>query len=51
MGFGSSKEGRSSFSEEKEAKRLLFLCSPDQRPRMSGEEFFGSFFKKEHLPS
>jgi hypothetical protein len=39
----------SSFSEEKEAKRLFSLCAEASTGTKS-QKFFGSFFKKEPLP-
>ncbi|MCC6716794.1 MAG: hypothetical protein IT555_02830, partial [Acetobacteraceae bacterium] len=46
-----SEEGRSSFSEEKEAKRLhpLFIARRHGTP--VNESFLVLFFKKEHLSS
>jgi hypothetical protein len=36
----------SSFSEEKEAKRLLSVLGVGARPLLNGEKFFGSFFQE-----
>jgi hypothetical protein len=47
--LGLGQEG-SSFSEEKEAKRLLSICVRD--PRMTyahGQEFFASFLQKRRI--
>jgi hypothetical protein len=36
----------SSFSEEKEAKRLLSVLGVRPLPLLNGEKFFGSFFQE-----
>jgi hypothetical protein len=45
-------EARTSFCEQKEAKKLyLFLIRAFSGPREAEQKFFGSFFKKELLSS
>jgi hypothetical protein len=43
------RKKESSFSEEKEAKRLLFVL-PRGQNREGNKSFLVLFFKKEHLP-
>jgi len=45
------KQGRSSFSGEKEAKRLLSVLAGlwKRAPNQTDESFLVLFFKKEHL--
>jgi hypothetical protein len=42
------KQARSSFSEEKEAKRLLSVCGGNTQPRAKRTKVFWFFFSKKN---
>jgi hypothetical protein len=45
------RKQESSFSEEKEAKRLSSIRLPGKHRALMDKSFLVLFFKKEHLPS